>query len=224
MIQFFHVTKRYDRQTAAINDVTLQIDKGEFVCIAGPSGAGKSTLLKLMFCEERPDDGQILLLGRNVGRIPKRQVHVIRRSVGMVLQDFKLLMTRSVFDNVLLAPKVAGVAISEANQRSIMALRMVGLERKRGALARHLSAGEQQRVCIARALVNRPPILLADEPTGNLDEELTYELGELLQGIHLKGTTIVLATHDRALISRLGHRVITLRDGRLVKDEPGEGQ
>lgn len=221
MIQLYHVTKRYQRRLPALNDLTLQIGKGEFVCVTGPSGAGKTTLLKLIFCEERADQGQVLVLGRNISRLPLRQVHTIRRSVGMVFQDFKLLHTRTVFDNVLLAPRVAGCAPSEADQRAVFALRAVGLESKRTAFPRQLSAGEQQRVCIARALVNKPPILLADEPTGNLDEELTWEIGELLQGIHAKGTTIVLATHNRALITRLGHRIVTLRDGALVKDEAG---
>jgi cell division transport system ATP-binding protein len=221
MIQLYHVTKRYQRRLPALNDLTLQIGKGEFVCVTGPSGAGKTTLLKLVFCEERADQGQVLVLGRNISRLPPRQVHTIRRSVGMVFQDFKLLHTRTVFDNVLLAPRVAGCAPSEADQRAIVALRTVGLESRRAAFPRQLSAGEQQRVCIARALVNKPPILLADEPTGNLDEELTWEIGDLLQGIHAKGTTIVLATHNRALITRLGHRIVTLRDGALVKDEAG---
>ena len=221
MIQFYHVTKRYGRQPPAINDLTLHIGKGDFVCVTGPSGAGKTTLLKLIFCEEQPDQGQLLVLGRNVGRLVHRHVYSIRRSVGMIFQDFKLLSTRSVFDNVLLSPRVAGLTMSESSQRTIFALRMVGLEQKRAATPRQLSAGEQQRVCIARALVNRPPVLLADEPTGNLDEKLTQEIGELLQEIHLRGTTIVLATHDQSLLSRLGHRVVTLRDGHLQKDQPG---
>jgi cell division transport system ATP-binding protein len=224
MIQLYHVTKRYGRSDPALNDVTLQVDRGEFVCITGPSGAGKTTLLKLVFCEERADQGQIVVMGRNISRIPARRVHTIRRMIGMVYQDFKLLPTRSLFDNILLAPRVAGHSISEANQRAIFTLRMVGLEKKRAALPRELSAGEQQRACIARALVNEPPVLLADEPTGNLDEELAWDIGELLRNIHLRGTTIMLATHNRALIARLGCRVITLRDGAVVKDEGGGGE
>jgi cell division transport system ATP-binding protein len=221
MIQLYHVTKRYARHAPALSDVTLQIEKGEFVCVTGPSGAGKTTLLKLIFCEEQADQGQILVLGRNIARIPPRQVHTIRRSIGMVYQDFRLLPTRPLFDNVLLAPRVAGCSMSEANQRTLTALRLVGLEQKRSALPGELSAGEQQRACIARALVNEPPVLLADEPTGNLDEELAREIGALLQAIHLKGTTVVLATHNRAMITRLGCRVVTLKDGAIVKDEAG---
>jgi cell division transport system ATP-binding protein len=144
--------------------------------------------------------------------------------IGMVYQDFKLLPTRTLFDNILLAPRVAGYSISEANQRAIFSLRMVGLEKKRAAFPRELSAGEQQRACIARALVNEPPVLLADEPTGNLDEELAWDIGELFRTIHVRGTTIVMATHNRALIARLGCRVITLRDGAVVKDEGGGGE
>ncbi len=223
MIQLYHVTKRYRRPIPALNDVTLQIDKGEFVCVTGPSGAGKTTLLKLVFCEEQVDQGQIIVLGRNIARVPSRQVHTIRRSIGMVYQDFRLLTTRSLFDNVLLVPRVAGHSPSESHQRTLTALRLVGLEHKRAALPGELSAGEQQRACIARALVNEPPILLADEPTGNLDEELTWEIGALLQKIHLKGTTVILATHNRGLITRLGCRVVTLKDGGLVKDE-GSGR
>ena len=139
----------------------------------------------------------------------------------MVYQDFRLLPTRPLFDNVLLAPRVAGCSMSEANQRTLTALRLVGLEQKRSSLPGELSAGEQQRACIARALVNEPPVLLADEPTGNLDEELAWEIGGLLQAIHLKGTTVVLATHNRAMIARLGCRVVTLKDGAIVKDEAG---
>ena len=221
MIQLYHVTKRYRQPAPALNDVTLQIDKGEFVCVTGPSGAGKTTLLKLVFCEEQADQGQIIVLGRNIARIAPRKVHTIRRSIGMVYQDFRLLPARSLFENVLLAPRVAGCSPSEAIQRTLVALRMVGLEQKRSSLPAELSAGEQQRACIARALVNAPPILLADEPTGNLDEELTWEIGALLQGIHLKGTTVVLATHNRGLIARLGCRVVTLKEGGVVKDEAG---
>ncbi|MEW6325510.1 MAG: ATP-binding cassette domain-containing protein [Nitrospirota bacterium] len=221
MIQLYHVTKRYRRPAPALNDVTLQIGKGEFVCVTGPSGAGKTTLLKLIFCEEQADQGQLLVMGRNVARIPPRQAHTIRRSIGMVYQDFRLLPARSLFDNVLLAPRVAGHSLSESHQRTLSALRLVGLEQKRSALPGELSAGEQQRACIARALVNEPPILLADEPTGNLDEELAWEIGALLQKIHLKGTTVILASHNRGLIARLGCRVITLKDGGIVKDEGG---
>jgi cell division transport system ATP-binding protein len=224
MIQLYHVTKRYGRSSPALNDVTLQVDRGEFVCVTGPSGAGKTTLLKLIFCEVRADQGQIVVMGRNISRLPARKIHTVRRMIGMVYQDFKLLPTRSLFDNILLAPRVAGCTISESNQRAIFSLRTVGLEKKRAALPRELSAGEQQRACIARALVNEPPVLLADEPTGNLDEELAWDIGELLRGIHLRGTTIVLATHNRALIARLGCRVITLRDGAVVKDEGGGGE
>ncbi|HEV8540714.1 MAG TPA: cell division ATP-binding protein FtsE [Nitrospiraceae bacterium] len=218
MIQLFHVSKYYDRRPA-LQDINLQIEKGEFVWLMGPSGAGKTTLLKLLFCAEQPDEGQILVQGRNVARLRSSAVPYLRRTMGLVFQDFRLLPKKSVFENVALPLMVQGASPFDIRRKVAETLKAVGVEHKRGSRPATLSAGEQQRVCIARAIVNGPIILLADEPTGNLDPELSGEILELFKVINARGTTVMLATHNRQLVEQVRRRVVTLDQGKLVSDE-----
>jgi len=222
MIQLFHVTKYYDRRPA-LTDVTLQIDKGEFVLLMGPSGAGKTTLLKLLYCATSLDEGQILIQGRNVARIRPSAVPYLRRTMGVVFQDFKLLPKKSVYDNVALPLLVQGLSAFETRRKVMEALKAVGADHRKESRPAMLSAGEQQRVCIARAIVNSPIILLADEPTGNMDAELAREIVELFKTINARGTTVLVATHNRQVIEQVGRRVVTLDQGKVVSDE-GRGQ
>lgn len=217
MIQLFHVYKSYGRQRPALEDVTLHIEKGEFAWLTGPSGAGKSTLLKLLFGLERPDAGQIVIHNRNVARLKASSLPMLRRSIGFIFQDFKLLQKKTVFDNVGVALQVAGASPAEIRRRVTEVLESVGLEHKKDLQPSMLSAGEQQRVCVARSIVNHPMILLADEPTGNLDADLTREIIEMLKAINTKGTTMLVATHNREILARLPRRVIVLKEGRIAE-------
>jgi cell division transport system ATP-binding protein len=216
MIQAFHVTKQYDRESQALSDVTLQIERGEFCFLTGPSGAGKTTFLKLVFREELPSQGQILVGGRNLTAIPPRQIPELRRSIGVVFQDFKLLKRRTILENVAFVLRILGVPAKEQKRRAFNALKSVGLHHKMHAYPLQLSGGEQQRVAIARALINEPILLLADEPTGNLDPDMAQEIMSLFQEVNSRGTTVLVATHDREMIQRLGKRVISLDRGRLM--------
>jgi cell division transport system ATP-binding protein len=218
LIQLFHVEKAYPGDAPVLADVTLRIEKGEFVWLTGPSGAGKSTLLKLLFCAESPTDGQILIGGRNVVRLEQGGIPYLRRNIGVVFQDFKLLANRTVLENVGYSLEVLGFSDAEIRERSLRRLNQVGLSHKASSLPRRLSGGEQQRVAIARALVNEPTILLADEPTGNLDPGLTDSILELLFDANARGTTVVVATHDRSLLGRYQRRTIALDKGRVVAD------
>ncbi|HEY3449345.1 MAG TPA: cell division ATP-binding protein FtsE [Myxococcales bacterium] len=218
MIQLFHVNKRYDHDAPALVDVNLSIDKGEFVFLTGPSGAGKTTLLKLIFCAEKATSGQILVTGRNVARISGSQIPYLRRKIGVVFQDFKLLPGRTVRDNVALTLDVLGMSRRDAQRRVEVMLKQVGLAHKIDSYPPKLSGGEQQRVAIARALVNDPAILLADEPTGNLDHKLTLEIMDLLTDFSARGTTVVVATHDEGLLTRYQKRTISLAGGQVVAD------
>ena len=221
MIQLFHVSKAYPGDPPTLTDINLQIEKGEFVFLTGPSGAGKSTLLKLIFCAEKPTRGQVLVGGRNTARIRESAIPFLRRNIGVVFQDFKLLPHRTVEDNVAFTLDVLGVPRAEARERVHRMLKRVGLEHKAGSLPLRLSGGEQQRVVIARALVNDPTILLADEPTGNLDPALTVEIMDLLSSVNVRGTTVVVATHDATLLSRYQKRTVRLERGQIVSDEDG---
>lgn len=220
MIQLFHVSKYYDRRPA-LSDINLQIQKGEFVLLMGASGAGKTTLLKLLFCAEQPDEGQILVQNRNVARIKPSGVPYLRRSMGFVFQDFRLLPKKTVFDNVALPLMVQGQSAFEIRRRVSEALKAVGLEHKKDIRPAMLSAGEQQRACIARAIVNGPIVLLADEPTGNMDADLAAEIIDLFKMINARGTTLLIATHNRQVVDRVNRRVVTLAHGKLISDVGG---
>ncbi len=222
MIQLFHVTKEYPGEPPALSDVSLDVEKGEFVFLTGPSGAGKSTLLKLIFCAEAPTSGQILLFGKNVARVAAAEVPWVRRHIGVVFQDFKLLPDRTVGENVALPLEVRGLADREIKKRVKGLLRSVGLEHRADKFPPSLSGGEQQRVAVARALAADPALLLADEPTGNLDPERTLEVMELLAAANARGTTVVIATHDRSLLTRYKRRVVVLERGRLTSDGAGQ--
>jgi cell division transport system ATP-binding protein len=217
MIQLIHVSKFYHRR-AALSDVTLEIEKGEFVLLMGPSGAGKSTLLRMLIGAEQPDEGQIFVQGRNVTRLKDAEVPYLRRKVGSVFQDFRLLPKKSVFENVALPLIVQGASAQDVRRKVTEALRAVGVDHKKDQPPSSLSAGEQQRVCIARAIVNGPIVLLADEPTGNLDPERTAEIIELFKLINARGTTVIVATHDPDVMAQVNRRVITLVQGVLAPE------
>ena len=218
MIQLFHVFKQYTGEGPALADVTIHVKKAEFVFVTGPSGAGKSTLLKLVFCAEPATGGQLLVFGKNVSRIRPSAVPYLRRNVGVVFQDFKLLPDHTVAENVAFPLEVRALPPREVRRRVTQGLRAIGLEHKQHKFPLSLSGGEQQRVAVARALAGDPALLLADEPTGNLDPERTLEVMDLLQGANARGTTVVVATHDRSLLARYQKRVIALEAGRVVSD------
>ncbi|MHB8405349.1 MAG: cell division ATP-binding protein FtsE [Gammaproteobacteria bacterium] len=219
MIQFSEVGKRYQGGNEALAGVSFSIARGEMVFLTGPSGAGKSTLLKLLALIERPSRGQIIVNGQNLGGIRRRQIPYYRRKVGVIFQDHKLLPERTVFDNVALPLTIAGVFHREIPKLVGAALELVGLLHKEHALPVTLSTGEQQRVGIARAVISRPPILIADEPTGNLDPDLSYEVMQLFRRLNQVGITVLVASHDHNLIRRLGQRYLSLRGGRMVTPE-----
>jgi cell division transport system ATP-binding protein len=217
IIQLIHVSKWHDRK-AALSDVTLEIDKGEFVLLMGSSGAGKSTLLRMLIGEEQPDEGQIFVHGKNVTKLRPAEVPYLRRKVGAVFQDFRLLPKKSVFDNVALPLIVQGAPEKDIRRKVTEALRAVDVEHKKDQSPNSLSTGEQQRVCIARAIVNGPVVLLADEPTGNLDPERTREIIELFKLINARGTTVIVATHDPHVLNQVNRRVVTLVQGMLLSE------
>ncbi len=218
MLQLFHVYKQYRGEAPALAGISLGVEKGEFVFLTGPSGAGKSTLMRLVFCAEAATSGQIIVLGRNVAKMKPAQVPALRRSIGVVFQDFKLLSGRTVAENVAFPLEVRGHPPREVRRRVTLMLRSVGLELKADKFPLSLSGGEQQRVAVARALVGEPALLLADEPTGNLDPERTLEVMELLHAANARGTTVMVATHDRTLLERYRKRVVALERGRVVSD------
>ena len=223
MIQFFNVTKRYPGGQTALAAVSFEIPRGQFVFLTGSSGAGKTTLLKLIFREEVPSEGQIVVNGRNVSSIPRRKIPYLRRTLGIVFQDFRLIPRKTVFENVTYLPRILGRDARTQKRMAYQALRRVGLAHRMNAFPLELSGGEQQRVALARALINEPEILIADEPTGNLDPDLSTEILRLFLEINLRGTTLLVATHDRDAIRRVGRRVLTLDAGELVGDEELEG-
>lgn len=220
MISFEHVAKRYPGGIQALSDVNFHLERGEMAFLTGHSGAGKSTLLKLIALLERPSRGQVLFDGRNVGRLSRRQIPHLRRCIGVIFQDHRLLTDRRVFDNVALPLVIAGKAYGEIRRRVRAALDQVGLLDKERMRVPVLSGGEQQRVGIARAIVAKPPVLLADEPTGNLDPDLSAELMELFIRLNELGVTVLIATHDYELIRRLGRRVLVLKSGSMINDLP----
>ena len=217
MIEAYHVSKTYARGVYALRDLSLRIDKGDFVFLTGPSGAGKSTLLRLLLRQDVPSEGQLMVGGRNLATLSPRQVQSYRRSLGFVFQDFKLLPAKTVIENVSFVPRVLGMAESQQQRRTFQVLKWVGLQHRMTAFPMELSGGEQQRIAIARALVNDPSIILADEPTGNLDPDLSLEIMNLFREINARGTTVLVATHDRELIRRVGRRTLTLDRGSVVE-------
>ena len=217
MIRMFNVTKKYGGVTALL-DVNLEVDKGEFAFVAGPSGAGKSTLIKLILCEEPMTEGQILVDRVNLRRIPNRRIPELRRKIGVVFQDFKLIPNRTVFQNVALRLEIEGAKPNLIGKKVRYIIKRVGLEGREQAFPLQLSGGEQQRVAIARAIVGEPAIVLADEPTGNLDLDLTREIVGLFEEINRAGTTVMMATHSRSILSETDHRIIRLERGRLTSE------
>ncbi len=220
MIQLYNVSKKYSGDAAAaVKEVTLQVGKGEFLYITGASGAGKTTLLRLLYAAEKPTRGQILIDRQNISRIRSRQIPFLRRKIGVVFQDFKLLQSRTVYENVAFALEAQGKKRYEVSKKVYQVLKEVGLEHRLQRKPLELSGGEQQRIAIARALVVDPLILLADEPSGNLDQTVTFEIMDLFKRANARGTTVLLATHDHSLNQRFPRRVLTLDQGVLVGDQ-----
>jgi cell division transport system ATP-binding protein len=217
LIEAHHLSKLYNRGVYALRDLSLTIDKGEFLFLTGPSGAGKSTLLRLLLREELPSEGDLKVAGRNLQQLTPSQVQSYRRSVGFVFQDFRLIPRFTVFQNVAFVMRVLGVDLAVQQRKTFQVLKWVGLQHRMNAYPEELSGGEQQRIAIARALVNEPQLVLADEPTGNLDPDLSLEIMNLFREINARGTTVIVATHDRELIRRVGRRTITLEQGRMVE-------
>ncbi|MGI9861386.1 cell division ATP-binding protein FtsE [Moorella naiadis] len=219
LIQFFNVTKQYPPNITALDDLSVKIDKGEFVFLVGPSGAGKTTFIRLLFREETPSKGQIIIGGRSVARLKRNEIPLLRRNIGIVFQDFRLLPERTVFENVAFALRVVEMHPREIKPRVEKALERVGLTARARLFPHQLSGGEQQRTAIARAIVNNPRILVADEPTGNLDPAISREIMKLLEEINHMGTTVIMATHAWDIVNSLRKRVIALEQGRLVRDD-----
>ena len=223
MIEFKGVHKVYDNGTKALKDVNLRIDKGEFVFIVGASGAGKSTFLKLIMREEVANAGEVIVNDFKLSKLRRKEVPYLRRTMGIVFQDFRLINNMNVFDNVAFAMRVIGASRREVRKRVPYILGLVGLQNKARSFPMELSGGEQQRVGLARALVNNPSLIIADEPTGNIDPELSYEIVELLNEINRRGTTVIMVTHEHDLVRMFNRRVIEIRDGCVVSDSISGG-
>ena len=223
MIKFENVTKRYNHDVVALSDINIEINKGEFVFLAGPSGSGKSTFLKLMLKEEVPSEGIVIVNGRDLSTVKEREVPYVRRRIGCVFQDFRLLYDKTVYENIVLALRVVGASEREIKTSVASALKQVGLSGKEDSYPNQLSGGEQQRVGLARALVTRPPLIIADEPTGNLDDETAAEIMKMLYEINSNGTTIIMVTHDHSIIESSGKRVIRIENGKVISDSKKGG-
>lgn len=219
MIAIHDVTVTYSNDVTALSHVSLCVSKGEFVFLVGPTGAGKSTLLKLLYREEKPTQGRVVVAGQNVSEMRPRDIPAFRRKLGIVFQDFGLLPNKTVYENVAFALRVIGARRDTIRRQVPHALEMVGMTHRPDAFPHQLSGGEQQRVAIARALVNDPPLLIADEPTGNLDPDTSLSIVQILNHINVRGTTVLVATHDSAIVDRMQRRVIAFANGRLVRDD-----
>lgn len=219
MIKFEKISKIYGKDLLALDEVSLNVKKGEFVSIVGQSGAGKSTILKLLIAEEKPTEGKVLVAGHDISKLSEEKKYILRRKVGMIFQDFRLLPKKTVYENIAFTLEVSGATDKEIEEDIPQVLHLVGLEHKAGSFPGDLSGGEKQRVAIARALVNRPDILVADEPTGNLDPLNTWDVIRLLLKVNELGATVVLATHNREIVNMLNKRVVSLDKGRIIRDE-----
>ena len=219
MIQLIDVTKVYANNVVALKDINLRVDRGEFVFVVGPSGAGKSTLIRLLFREEVATKGQVIVHGKNVARLRRSSIPLLRRTIGVIFQDFKLLPDRNAFDNVAFALEVTEAPRREIRRRVPAVLELVGLKDRAKAYPHELSGGEQQRVAIARAIVNGPSILVADEPTGNLDPDTSWGIMNLLQTLNRNGATIIMATHAKAIVNAMKKRVVAMDHGRIIRDQ-----
>ncbi len=223
MILLSNVTKTYPNGSTALDDVSFFIERGEFVFIVGPSGSGKSTLIKLLMHEETPTDGQVIINNKDIGRLKRREIPYLRRSMGVVFQDFRLLSNKTVYENVAFAMDIIGASRKEIRRQVPSVLSLVGLSHKAKSYPKQLSGGEQQRVALARALVNNPAFLIADEPTGNLNPKVAMEIMELLDNINKRGTTVIMATHAKDIVDTMKKRVIAIEDGKIVRDESRGG-
>ena len=222
LISIKGVDKQYKNGVTAVYNLDLKVKKGEFIFIIGASGSGKSTIIKMLYREEKPTRGEIVIGGINVGKLKNRKVYKLRRKIGIVFQDFKLLSKLTVFENVAFALEIFGLPKSEIREKTLKALELVGLKNKTKDFPDELSGGEQQRVAIARAIVNGPKLLLCDEPTGNLDPKTSFEIMRVLEEINNLGTTVIMATHDKDIVNKMEKRVILMENGRLAKnDEKG---
>lgn len=223
MILLSNVSKTYPNGSVALDDVSFFIERGEFVFIVGPSGSGKSTLIKLLMHEETATDGQVIINNKDIGKLKRREIPYLRRSMGVVFQDFRLLSNKTVYENVAFAMDIIGASRKEIRRQVPTVLSLVGLSHKAKSYPGELSGGEQQRVALARALVNNPAFLIADEPTGNLNPKVAMEIMELLDNINKRGTTIIMATHAKDIVDTMKKRVIAIEDGKIVRDESRGG-
>lgn len=219
MIEFRNVTKIYDNNVVGLDNVSFKIEKGEFVFLIGQSGAGKSSIIKLLMCEEQITEGEIFVDGVDITKLSRKEIPYLRRSLGVVFQDFRLLPKKTVYENVAFAMEIIGISSRQIRRQVPNVLSQVGLAQKARSYPNQLSGGEQQRVCMARALVNKPSVLITDEPTGNLDNEIAMEIMALLDAINKNGTTVIMATHSEKIVNEMRKRVLTLENGVLVRDE-----
>ncbi len=223
MILLSNVSKTYPNGSNALDDVSFFIERGEFVFIVGPSGSGKSTLIKLLMHEETATEGQVIINNKDIGKLKRREIPYLRRSMGVVFQDFRLLSNKTVYENVAFAMDIIGASRKEIRKQVPNVLSLVGLSHKAKSYPKELSGGEQQRVALARALVNNPAFLIADEPTGNLNPKVAMEIMELLDNINKRGTTVIMATHAKDIVDAMKKRVIAIEDGKIVRDESRGG-
>ena len=219
LIEFKNVTKLYEDENYSLRDISFEIKKGEFVFLIGPSGSGKSTIIRLILKEFEPSSGKIYIAGKNICKLHRKMIPFLRRNIGCVFEDFKLLPNKTTYENIAFALEVLGKPKYEMKTKVPQILKLVGLENKTDNYPKQLSSGEQQRVSIARAFINRPPLLLADEPTGNIDPDISLEIIKLLARINNTGTTVVMATHDWSLVDMMKKRVIELDNGQIVRDQ-----